>query len=173
MTAPEVEWVFDTLKSIVNDSPLAWGSVAETVDGTVPVRRVDRDESSIYDLEPIRSRTADLQASNLIGVSLQERPSEPAGTDAHRVEAIVGVRVEGLHHSEWGHIDPDGVEGVAFEALYSAVRQTLRDARSYPDVDRPATQYRIATVENDTNRSSNYSDHYEYRLDVRFRGFER
>ena len=173
MTSPEVQWVLDTLQPIVEDTALTWGSTSETVDGTVPVRRVNRDESTIYDLEAVRSRKADLQASNLIGVSLQERPSQPAGTDEHRAEAIVGVRVEGLHYSKFGHIDPEGVDGVAFETLTTAVRQTLSDAGQYPDVDRGNTGYQTALVENDTDRSSNYRDFYDYRLDVRFRGFER
>ena len=174
--APELAWLFETIDGIVDGSPLVWGRAGDDdVDlaaGDVPVRRVDRTESAIYDQPSLRSRRGDLQASCFVGAALEERPTSPAGTTEYRSEAIVTVRIEALHASEWGFIDPTGEDGIAFEELYEPVRETLRDARAYPDVDRTATAYQTAILENETDRSSDYRDFYDYRFDLRFRGYE-
>ena len=174
--APEIEWLFATIDDVVGGSPLAWGRAGDDaidVDaGDVPVRRVDRNESAVYQQPAIRSRRGDLQASCFVGAALEERPTSPAGTDEYRAEAIVTVRIEALHASEWGFIDSSGEDGIPFGDLYGPIRSALRDGRGYPDVGREDVGYQTALLENETDRSSDHRDFYDYRFDVRFRGFE-
>ena len=169
MTAPETQWVFDTLAGIVNDTALAWGTAADVPDGAVPIRRVDRNESEIFD-GSIRTRESELQASNYISAALVDDDESHGGFgDEYNAEAIVSLRIEGLHHSEWGHIDPDGEDGINFTTLYRRVRDELQANDEHPAVTGRA--YHTLFLENGTNRSRDYADFYDYRVDVRFNGF--
>lgn len=167
---PEIDWLFDVLEAITSDIDVAFGTVADVPDGTAPVQRVNRTASTIED--NVRRREGDLQRSNFIGAALVDDPTEPAGSSHNRREAIVAVRVEGLDHSRYGHIDPAGVEGVPFGELYGAVVGAVQDNREYPDVGRERVAYQTAFAENRTNRSAEYHDFYDYRFDVRLRGYE-
>jgi len=169
VTAPETQWVFDTIASITDGTALAWGSTPDVPDGAVPVRRVDRNESEIYD-GGIRTRKADLQASNYISAALVDDDESHGGFgDEYNAEAIVSLRVEGLTHREYGHIDPDGEDGIDFTTLYRLVRDTLQAADEHPAVS--GRGFHTVFLENGTNRSRDYADFYDYRVDVRFDGF--
>lgn len=170
MTAPETQWVFDTIESIVSGTPLAWGGVADVPDDAVPVRRVDRNESEIYDGGPLRKRKGDLKKANYISAALTDDDESHGGFgDEYNAEAIVSLRIEGLTHREHGHVDPDGTNGIDFTTLYRLVRTALQDADEHPDV--VGRGYTSLFLENGTNRSRDYADFYDYRVDVRFDGF--
>ena len=170
MTAPETQWVFDTLASITDGTSLAWGSVADVPDGAVPVRRVDRNESAIYDGAGIRKRKGDLKKSNYISAALVNDDESHGGFgDEYNAEAIVSLRVEGLTHREHGHVDPDGDDGIDFTTFYRLVRDELQANDEYPAVT--GRGYQTLFLDNGTNRSRDYADFYDYRVDVRFDGF--
>jgi hypothetical protein len=168
MTA-EVDWVLDQLASVVNDQP-----------ADHPLRRVDRDHSRVYESSqtvdmttPIRKRKEQLQQANYVGATHADRSPDPIGTEYdHRIETVVGIRLEGAHHSEWGHIDPDGNEGVAFDTLTRQVRRTLLAAREFPDPSAPHTQYHSLFVRNTDYQLSDYSDFYRWSADVVLAGYE-
>lgn len=170
MTAPETQWVFDTLASITDGTALAWGSVADVADGAVPVRRVDRNESAIYDGSGIRERKGDLMKSNYISAALVDDDESHGGFgDEYNAEAIVSLRVEGLTHREHGHIDPDGNDGIDFTTFYGLVRDELQANDEHPAV--AGRGYHTLFLDNGTNRSRDYADFYDFRVDVRFDGF--
>ena len=162
MSAPEVEWTLAQLGSVV-------GSL------TTPLKRVDRDESRILEGD-IRKRTAELEKANYVGAALADRTPTPIGTEYdHALETVVGVRIEGLHHSEWGHVDSDGVEGIPFGddgGLVDRIRDAILAKRRYPDAGRTNVTYTNLTVTNEASQSSNYADYYRYDFDVVFDGFE-
>lgn len=170
MTAPETQWVFDTIASITDATPLAWGGVADVPDGAVPVRRVDRNESEIYDGAGIQKRKGDLKKSNYISAALTDDDESHGGFgDEYNAEAIVSLRVEGYTYRDHGHVDPDGEDGIDFTTLYRLVRDALQAADEHPDVT--GRGYHTVFLENGTNRSRDYADFYDYRVDVRFDGF--
>ncbi|MEA5387123.1 hypothetical protein VB779_08680 [Haloarculaceae archaeon H-GB11] len=155
----EVEWVLDELSSVV-------AAVSE------PLVRVNRDTSELLE-DSARSMTGDLTDANFVGATLADVSSTPIGTEYdHRREAVVGVRIEGLHHSEWGHIDPDGVEGIAFDSLVNQIRDALLAQRTFPDAGGTDVSYTDLRIENEAPQSANYSDYFRHDLDVRFVGYE-
>jgi hypothetical protein len=170
VTAPETQWVFDTVAGIVDGTSLAWGSVSEVADDAVPARRVDRNESEIYDGAGIQKRKGDLKKSNYISAALVDDDESHGGFgDEYNAEAIVSLRVEGLTHREHGHVDPDGEDGIDFTTFYHLVRDELQENDEHPDV--AGRGYHTVFLENGTNRSGDYADFYDYRVDVRFDGF--
>ncbi|WP_135806211.1 hypothetical protein [Halorussus marinus] len=163
MSSPEVDWVLAQLGSVV-------GSL------TVPLRRVDRDESTILDGD-IRSRTEDLQQANYVGATLADVATEPRGAEYNLSrEAVVGVRIEGLNHSEWGHVDPDGSEGIVWQngdtGLVDRIRSTLLAERTWPDAGGTDVSYTHLEVANQAPQSELYADYYRYDFDVVFDGYE-
>lgn len=162
MSAPEVDWVLSQLGSVV-------GSL------TTPLRRVDRDESRILDGD-IRKRTAELEKANYVGASLADVSSTPIGTEFdHDREAVVGVRIEGLHHSQWGHVDPSGSDGIPFGddgGLVDRIREALLAERTYPSAGGSGVTYTHLEIANEAPQSSDYEDYYFHSLDVVFHGYE-
>lgn len=134
--------------------------------------RVNREESELLE-EGIRSRKGELTKSNFVGAALATRTPTPVGTEYdHDLEAVVDVRIEGLDHAEWGHIDPAGQEGYVWKNLINNVREAILVDRTWPGVGRANTTYHSLTIESKTDRSSNYRDFYDYRFSVRFHGYE-
>ncbi|MFC4549381.1 MULTISPECIES: hypothetical protein [Halorussus] len=162
MSAPEVEWVLTQLGSVV-------GSL------TTPLKRVDRDESKILD-GSIRSRTAELEKANYVGATLSDVTSQPIGTEYdHSREAVVGVRIEGLTHREFGYVDPNGSSGIPFDndgGLVSRVRDALLVERTYPNAGGANVTYTDLRITNEAPQSSNYADYYRTDFDVVFNGYE-
>jgi hypothetical protein len=161
MSSPEVDWTLAQLGSVV-------GSL------TVPLRRVDRDDSRILD-GGVRSRKADLQTANYVGVTLADVSNSPVGTEYdHEREAVVGVRIEGLHYSKHGHVDPEGSDGVPFgEAggLVDRVRDALLVERTWPDAGGTNVTYTDLRVTNESPQSDNYQDYYHWDCDIVFNGY--
>jgi hypothetical protein len=170
----EVDWALDQLASVVDDQPADHS-----------LRRVDRDDSEVYetgqtvDMEtPIHDRTGQLEKANFVGVSLADRAPTPIGTSFdYDLETVLGVRIEGLtaDGGEWGHIDPDGADGVPFDGaggLVPQIRAALLANRTFPDAGRPAVDYTDVRTANEVNQSSNYSDYFRYDFDLVFSGYE-
>lgn len=168
MTA-EVDWVLDQLTSVVFDQP-----------ADHPLWRVDRDESFVYEGDspidmstPIRERTGELQKANFVGATWADRARTPIGTEYdYDVENVVGLRIEGLHHSEWGHIDPDEADGVDFKGLVDEVLSAIDDAATFPDVTGANGSYTHLLITNDTPGSAAHADYYRFDCDVVFSGYE-
>lgn len=155
----EVDWVLSQFGSVV-------GSI------TTPLKRVDRDESRILEGD-LRKRKGDLQDANFVGATLADRDPTPIGTEYdHAVEAVVGVRIEGLHHSEYGHIDPDGVEGIPFDSLVRRLRDAVLAERTFPNVGSADGTYTDLQIANEAPQSSDYRDYYRHDFDVLFHGYE-
>jgi hypothetical protein len=177
VTSSEVEWVLDELAAVVtsvaNDYSLDNGD-------DVVIKRVDRGNARIYEGDqtvdmttPIRSRSGELRSGIFVGAESADVSQDPIGTEYDLdVERVVSLRVEGLHHSEWGHVDPDGAAGVPWRELKDRVRSELYDARTYPDAGRTGTSYTHLLLTNEADLSSEYTDFYDWRADVAFDGFE-
>ena len=160
----EVDWVLDQLQSVVDAQP-----------ADHPLKRVDRDDSELLEGN-IRSRKADLQEATYVGATLADFNGEPIGTEFDQnTESIVGVRIEGLHHSEWGHVDSDGAEGVQFSApggLVDQIKTALQAEREFPAVGHPDISFKSLYIENHAPQSAEYADYYRYDFDVRLTGHE-
>ncbi|GGO01815.1 hypothetical protein [Haloarcula pellucida] len=177
MSSTEVDWVLDQLASVV--SSVATDYTLENGDDVV-IKRVDRDDSRIYEgsqavdmTTPIRSRSGELQSGVFVSAGSADVSQSPIGTEFDLdVERVVSLRAEGLHHSEWGHVDPDGTNGVPFGELQDRIRSALYGARTYPDAGRTGTSYTHLLLTNEADLSSEYADFYDWRVDVAFDGFE-
>jgi len=181
----EVEWVLEQFGDVVKAQP-----------DDHPLYRVNRDQSLVYETgeeldmqTPIRERTGELKEANYVGVASADKSSSPIGTEFDLdVERIVSVRVEGLHHSEWGHVDPFGYgegdygdggygvnQGVRFDddtGLVADLIAALQTEREWPDVPREGTTFTHLLVQSFGPRSVEYADYYRYDFDVLFDGFE-
>ncbi|PSP80168.1 hypothetical protein BRC81_02970 [Halobacteriales archaeon QS_1_68_20] len=177
MSAPEVEWVLDQLGSVVDS--VATDYTLQNGD-SVELKRVDRDESRVYEgsqtldmSTPIRDREGELQDAAYVGARLADVASDPVGTEYdHAREAVVGLRLEGLHHGKYGHVDPDGDEGVPWEELKQRVRNALLAQRTWPNAGRTDVSYTDLRLTNEAPQSAQYGDYYRWDVDVLFNGFE-
>lgn len=165
----EVEFVLDALTDVVLSQPNGH-----------PLRRVDRDRGRIYDSDlsvdlsaPLHSRKAELEQSNLVGVASQSRDVDPLGTDYDlETDIVLSVRVEGLDHREFGHVDPAGQDGVVFDDLYADIRETLYDDRTYPTVTDSGDAKLDIRIQNEDFQDSDFQDYYRREFDLIFRGRE-
>lgn len=165
----EVDWVLDQ-----------FGDVVDTVasDYGVDLIRVNRDDSRIYDgggsidfSSSKRSATGELKRGVFVGAASADVASSPLGVEYDaRTETTVNVRVEGLHHSEWGHVDPDGVDGVPFDELVRRLRNALLAERSYPSIDGGNTAYHTLFIDQFSSFSHQYADYYRSDFSPRFVG---
>lgn len=169
MSSPEVDWVLDQWTSVVT-----WAANNYTLSNGDPVQleRVDRDDSQLLE-GGIRSRTGELQEAVYAGATLADVANSPIGTefDFDR-EAVVGVRIEGLHHSEFGHVDPDGANGVPWSDLVAQLRDAILSERVRPGGEPSGVEYHHLTIANEAPQSSNWADYYRHDFDVVFQGYE-
>jgi hypothetical protein len=161
MTA-EVDWVLDQFGSVVGST-------------TVPLQRIDRDDSRILE-QDVRSLDAELTDANYVGVRHEDTTTSPIGTeyDLER-EAVVSVRVTGLHASKYGWIDPDGDDGIPFggaDGLVQQLQDALWSERQFPDAGIQRVDYTHLELQNEANTSRQYGDFYRADWDVVFQGFE-
>lgn len=169
MTHPAVEWLLDQLASVADAQP-----------SDHPLLRVDRHNNRLYEggdtidmSSPIQERAGDLQRGNFVGARHVSRNASPRGTEFDAdVDAVANVRLEGLTHREYGHVDPDGTNGVAFSGLVDDVRQAVWDGREWPDAGRSAVTFTHLTLTNDVDQSADWGDYYRYEFDVVFEGLE-
>lgn len=175
MSSPEVDWVLDQLASVVESVATDY-SLRNGND--VVLKRVDRDDAQLYDgsesvdmSTPLRKRTAELRNANYVGATFADREPTARGPGYdHNVEAVIGLRCEGLHCSEFGHVDPGGEKGVAFDELVRRIRQALLAERKYPSIDSPDGSYYTLELGNEAPQSSNWADYYRHDLDVLLHG---
>lgn len=172
MTHPAVDFVLSKIKS--NWSA---GSYAD-----IPLERIDRDNSDQLD-DNIRSHTADLQADNYVGASFSGRTQSPLGTEYdHDLSLVVNVRIEGLHTSEHGYVDPDASlppatagDPVPFSGpngLVGEIRDTILVERTFPDVGVADFDLTHLTIESEVPDAVSFGDYYRHDFDVRFDGYE-
>jgi len=165
----EVEWTLEALDTVVSMQP-----------SDHSLRRVDRDRARVYEsgqpfdmTTPMRERVEDLQRANFVGVASESRDNEPLGQDYNLdTDAVLSVRIEGLHHSEYGHVDSDGVDGVVFDSLYHVVRGALLDHRTYPQDSAFRDAKLDLRVQNEDFQLKDYADFFRADFDLVFRGFE-
>lgn len=179
----EVEYLLDdVLQPVVDAQPAGH-----------PLRRVDRDNSTVYEADedldmqtPLSKRKADLQKANYVGVATQSETPTPAGPgQRYEIQRVVSIRLEGLSTDEYGHVDRDGADlygadlygsGVydsppTFGTLYRAVFEAIRAGMSYPDVGHPGVAYRDLTITNVDEQLADFKDFYRAEFDVQFRGY--
>lgn len=170
MTA-EVEFVLDVLGGVVDSVDTDYG---------VDLVRIDRDEPTLYEgggdlasASSRRTKSVDLDEPAAVSASFSGRDTTAIGTEYdHDVEATVDLRLEAVHASEYGAIDPDGVDGVPFDELRERVRTALLAERTFPSVGRNGTSYTHLRLENEADVSGDEGDYFRYNLDVVFEGYE-
>ena len=180
MTAPEVEWVLTQLADVAGAVATDYSLSAERDNDPVQLRRVDRDESQVYDSdetvsmsEPLPERKAALESGAYVGVASVDSDETPIGTGYDLdLERVVGLRLEGLHHAKYGHIDPSGEAGIPFAELKRRVRSALYDERTWPDAGAPAVSFTHLRLANVADTSRNWRDFYRWDADIVFDGFE-
>lgn len=169
----EAEYVLNRFASVVDSVAADYGA---------ELRRIDRMNSRVYEnsttvdmSEPIRDRKSELKKAVFVGVAVTGESTEPVGTEYDvQFERPVEVRVEGLHHSEWGQIDPDGDEGVPFGVLVDRLKTAVLDDRTYPDVtDNPDITHHTLSIRNDAPQMDRYSDFYRWDFDIVSEGYKR
>lgn len=175
----EVNWVLEQLSSVVDD--LA-ANYTDRNGNPVALKRVNRDDSSVYDgsesldlNEPMHKRKKALKSGVFVGATEADRATEPAGFEYdHDLETVVGLRLEGMttQGGLYGHVDPDGENGVPWSVFKRQVRRTLLGSRSYPETPVPNTAYHTLLVTNEDPQSNEYRDFYRWEADVVFQGYE-
>jgi len=166
---PEVQFIIEALEDVVADQP-----------GDHPLRRVDRDNSLIYDVrrkldlsKPVFARKGELEQANLVGVRSVSRDNEPFGTHYNvETDVVLSVRLEGLDYRSGGHIDPDRARGVEFNELYEDIREALYGRRTYPQDDRFRDAKLDIRITNEDYQSSDFQDYYRREFDLVVRGHE-
>ena len=165
----EIEFLLDdVLQSVVDAQPTDH-----------PLRRVDRDNSAVYETgsnidmqAPVSKRKSGLQSANYVGVASQSSTPTPAGPgQRYEIQFVASVRLEGLTADEFGHIDGVNKNAVPFETLFREVFAAVQAKMSYPDVGRPGVTYRDLTITNVDDAQSEYADFYRAEFDVQFRGY--
>lgn len=167
MLHPEVDFVLDCLSEVVDTS-------------VAPLRRVDRDESVLYDGDggvpdmrtPIKKRKGDLKKANYVAATFNGNADRtPLGVDGGDVvQPTVSVRIEGYTSRGYGWIDPENVDGVPWDTLVENVKQAIRDQQYDPDVEDYDVDAVRLYLENESDSSHLWSDYYLATFDVRFVG---
>ncbi|KZX49297.1 hypothetical protein [Haloarcula sp. K1] len=177
----DVDWVLDQLASVV-DSVATDYSITNQ-DGTasdVVIKRVDRDDAQVYEgsqsvdmTTPITERTGELQTGCFIGATQASGAEEPIGTEYDLdIEHVVGLRVEGLHESQFGHVDPAGEDGIPFDELKHRIRMALYNGREYPSAGRSNVSFTHLQLTNPAPQSDDWQHYFRWDVDVVFDGFE-
>lgn len=166
----EVDWVLEVIDQVYGYGTLPYSS--GEYGETPPLKRVDRDDSEILEGD-IRKRKGDLESANFVGATHADESTNPVGSAYDEaIETVVGIRIEGLHADKYGHVDPDGNDGIVWQALKNNIRRGLLHERSYPDVGAPDRQYHTLRVTNQADQSDQYRDFFRYDFDLVFDGFE-
>jgi len=172
MTATEVQYVLDELGAVVDAQP-----------ADHPLKRVDRDNSLVYDdggafdmTQAMDNLENDLQKANYVGARFADRESTYIGTNPNLdTESVVGIRIIG-YSGRYGHVDPLGNDGVVFQgidgALVEQCMDALRDGLQFPDAGRTDVAFTHLTITNESPVMAAWQDFYRYDFDVVFDGFE-
>jgi hypothetical protein len=172
MTHPAVQFVLDTIK----DNWSA-GSYSD-----IPLERVDGDNNQQLDAD-IRKTTQELKADNYVEAAYVGKTAEPIGTEYDLdIDAVVRVRVAGLHYLEHGYINPDNSlppstagDPVPFndvDGLVGAIKDALYTDRTFPSVASDWDEKSLIINNEPGPLSYEYGDYYRYEFDVLVDGFE-
>jgi len=173
MTHPAVDFVLSKIKN--NWSA---GSYSD-----IPLERVDADNNQQLD-DNIRSKTAELQHHNIVEAAYVEKNDTPIGTefDLQVDGVVVRVRVAGLHHSEYGYVDPDASippttagDPVPFnddDGLVGEIKDTLHDERTYPNATSRVDETDLVINNTPGPLSYEYADYYLYEFQAVLSGYE-
>lgn len=168
MGHPAVDYVLDKVKT-------NWSAGTY---GDIPIERIDRDNSEKLDGN-VRSHTEDLQANNFVGAAFADRIPEPIGTEYDLdVDVVVSVRIEGLHHTEFGYVNPDNSlppttagDPVPWTDFVKEIRSTINTERTFPNTT-SSINYTDLVITNENPLSYEYGDYYRHEFDVAFAGYE-
>lgn len=131
------------------------------------LRRVNRNDSTVL-AGNTRELTDKLKQANYVGVRDAEVGQTPVGTSFGYIsEPVVGVRVLGLHESEFGHI----TDHAEFRALVRNIKEAIRAEETYPAVSRPG-EYHTILEQNFVDESANFGDYFFASWDLQFRGYD-
>lgn len=160
--SPEVDFILSSIDS-------NYGSAL----ADVPLERVDRDNAENIDQGQRFMADKDYR-TNFVGATLAESTAEAIGTEYdHRVERVVNVRLSGTHHTQSGHVDPDGTDGAVWRTMKNNVRRAILTDRAFPSVsNRPNTDYTWIDERNEQDLSSQFKDKFRWECDYAFMGFE-
>lgn len=172
MTHPAVDFVLSKIKN--NWSA---GTYAD-----IPLERVDGASNQQLDAN-IRKSTHELQANNFVEAAYVDRNTSAIGTEYDLdVETVVNVRVSGLHHTEYGYINPsnnlppntagDPVPFNDDDGLVGAIKDTLNAERTFPDVTSRADETDLVINNAPGPLSYEYGDYYLYEFEVGINGYE-
>lgn len=143
-------------------------SIKSNWDGDFPsdLKRINRDDSEIME-DNLRSRKADLEESNFVGVSKSTEDRTPLGTDAEEIEVLLDVRVEALHEDAFGQIAGEQ----AFNELVDSIKQAIETEATAPSI---TTEHRAtfvrAYIQNEEDTNQLFKDYYINEFSVRLRG---
>lgn len=166
----EVDWVLSEFGDVVDAVAREYG---------VDLIRVDRDDSRVYDghesiegSDSVRRSRGELQRGVFVGAASADVESTPTGVKFDvRTESTVNVRVQGLHHSEYGHVDPAGEDGVPFDELVRRLGDALLDERTSPQSAGEDTDYHTLYIDRFASFSNRYADYYRSDFSPRFVGY--
>jgi len=171
VTNPNVEFILDTLATVVDMQP-----------PDHPLRRVNRDTSLVYEgdatvdmTQPISKRKEELKSANFVGVRSADRDAEPQGQNYNlETDAVLSVRVEALtrRNGEYGHVDPLGTRAPTFDSLCETIRAALYDERTYPDHPDFRDSKLDLRITNEDYQSAAWADFYRREYDVVLRAKE-
>lgn len=166
MITPEGEWVLDRIETVdVSDYTLETGE-------TVTLTAVDRDDSELLEGQDITEREADLQHAVYAGAGTADRSREPIGTNAdYDTEVVISVRIEGLTEREYGHVDPDGVDGIPFGVLVDRIQDAIDSQLSFPDIEN-GDHTKHVLLQNEAPQPFDWQDYWRYDFDAVVSKFE-
>lgn len=172
MTHPAVQFVLDKIKN--NWSA---GSYSD-----IPLERVDGDNNQHLDAD-IRKSTQELRLNNFVEAAYTDRTSSPIGTEYDLdVESVVRVRIAGLHHTEYGYVNPSNSlppatagDPVPFnddDGLVAEIKDTLHAERSFPSATSRVDETDLVIENTPGPLSYEYGDYYLYEFEVGINGYE-
>lgn len=167
----EVDWTLAQFESVADT--IATEYTLESGDDA-QLERVDRDESRKLE-QDVQSIKGDLQSAVFVGAAHADTDENPMGSEYKlEREAIVQIRITGLTHSEYGHVDPTGAAGIPFDdpdgGLVQRVKAAILDERKFPQAAPPDAAYTYLEFQNEANTSEQWADFYRWDADVVFHG---
>lgn len=188
--APEVDFVLSVMgNDLVGYGNGGFGDYGYGHDdiADIPLERIDRDNADNIDNPSgwVHTHSESPQAMNYVGAATGPWTDRPISSD-YDVEStrIVSLKLEGMHVSEFGAIDPNAGTADAVSVSHpttdwSTLKDNVRvalyqdDNRKTPGVqDRPNVGFKDLFIDQWDDQSRNYADGYVLFAEIRFVGFE-
>ena len=145
-----------------------------------PLVRINRDDSKNV-TDDTRDVSVDLTRANIVSVGFDSDNPSVRGNE-YNVDNVVTcqIRVVGLDHSEYGHVDPAGENGVPWRDIRDAngdvtqrgligqITDRIYADRTYPAVPGPDVYHHIEPID-ETDLSSDAGDEHRTVLTVPFK----